>query len=32
MGRAGRVHISKEGDTVWVGGDVAPCIEGTVRL
>jgi PhzF family phenazine biosynthesis protein len=32
MGRAGRVHIAKEGDTVWVGGDVAPCIEGTVRL
>ena len=32
MGRAGRVHVAKEGDTVWVGGDVAPCIEGTVRL
>jgi PhzF family phenazine biosynthesis protein len=32
MGRAGRVHIAKEGGTVWVGGDVAPCIEGTVRL
>ncbi len=32
MGRAGRVHIAREGDTVWVGGDVAPCIEGTVRL
>jgi PhzF family phenazine biosynthesis protein len=32
MGRAGRVHVAKEGDTVWVGGDVAPCIEGMVRL
>jgi PhzF family phenazine biosynthesis protein len=32
MGRAGRVHVAKEGDTVWVGGDVAACIEGTVRL
>jgi PhzF family phenazine biosynthesis protein len=32
MGRAGRVHVAKEGDTVWVGGEVAPCIEGTVRL
>jgi PhzF family phenazine biosynthesis protein len=32
MGRAGRVHVRHEGDTVWVGGDVAMCIEGTVDL
>ncbi len=32
LGRAGRVHIRREGDTVWVGGDVTPCIEGRVTL
>ena len=32
MRRAGRVHLSREGDTVWVGGDVAGCIDGTVTL
>jgi PhzF family phenazine biosynthesis protein len=30
--RAGRVHIEKLGDTVWVGGDVAVCVEGEVSL
>ena len=30
--RAGRVFIEKIGDTVWVGGDVAVCIEGEVEL
>jgi PhzF family phenazine biosynthesis protein len=30
--RAGRVHIERLGDTVWVGGDVAVCIEGDVDL
>jgi PhzF family phenazine biosynthesis protein len=32
MGRAGRVHVRAEGDVVWVGGDVAPCIAGQVML
>jgi PhzF family phenazine biosynthesis protein len=32
LARAGRVHLDREGDTLWVGGDVAACIEGTVRL
>lgn len=32
MGRSGRVHLAREGDTVWVGGQVAACIEGTVLL
>ena len=32
MGRAGRVHLARDGDDIWVGGDVAPCIDGTVRL
>ena len=32
LGRAGRVHVQREGDSIWVGGDVAPCIEGEVDL
>ncbi len=32
LGRAGRVHVEKEGDTVWVGGDAATTIKGTVGL
>jgi PhzF family phenazine biosynthesis protein len=32
MGRAGRVHVQREGGAVWIGGDIAPCIEGEVRL
>ncbi len=32
LGRDGRVYIEREGDKVWVGGDVAACIEGEVHL
>ncbi|MHA7176793.1 PhzF family phenazine biosynthesis protein [Arthrobacter sp. Sr24] len=32
LGREGRVHIDVEGDTIWVGGHVAACVEGSVRL
>jgi hypothetical protein len=32
LGRAGRVHVEKLGDTVWVGGDAATTIKGTVGL
>lgn len=32
LGRAGRVTLERIGDTVWVGGEVTPCIEGRVRL
>jgi predicted PhzF superfamily epimerase YddE/YHI9 len=32
LGRAGRVHIAREGDTVWVGGDSVRLIEGEVEL
>ena len=32
LGRDGRVHVVREGDTVWIGGDVAPCITGHVLL
>ena len=32
LGRAGRVFVECEGQTIWIGGHVAPCIDGTVRL
>lgn len=32
LGRAGRVHVEKDGDTVWVGGDAATTIKGMVGL
>ncbi|HEY6135992.1 MAG TPA: PhzF family phenazine biosynthesis protein [Rubrivivax sp.] len=32
MGRAGRVHVQQQGDAIWIGGDVAACIEGTVDI
>ena len=32
LGRAGRVHVQQDGDTLWVGGDVVACIAGEVDL
>jgi PhzF family phenazine biosynthesis protein len=32
MGRAGRVHVDREGDDLWIGGDVTPLVSGTVML
>lgn len=32
LGRAGRVYVEKAGDTVWVGGDAATTIKGTVGV
>jgi PhzF family phenazine biosynthesis protein len=32
LNRAGRVHVEREGDAIWIGGDVAACIAGTVTL
>lgn len=32
MRRAGRVHLQRDGDTVWVGGDVVELIGGTLAL
>ena len=32
LGRAGRVHLRREGDTVWVGGHSVSCIRGDVSL
>ena len=32
LGRRGRVHVSRVGDDVWVGGDSVICIDGSLRL
>jgi PhzF family phenazine biosynthesis protein len=32
LGRAGRAYVEKVGDTVWVGGDAATTIKGTVGI
>jgi len=32
LGRAGRVHVQQDGETIWVGGDVVACIAGEVDL
>ncbi len=32
LGRAGRVYVEQDGQDMWIGGDVAGCIEGTVAL
>lgn len=32
LGRAGRVYVDRVGEEVWVGGEVATSIEGTLRL
>jgi PhzF family phenazine biosynthesis protein len=32
LGRAGRVHVDREGDAVWVGGECSVAIRGEVDL
>ena len=32
LGRAGRVHVVKEGGTVWVGGSSVSCVRGELSL
>jgi PhzF family phenazine biosynthesis protein len=32
LGRSGRVFVEKQGDTVWIGGQVTPLVEGQVQL
>lgn len=32
LGRAGRVYIERAEDDIWVGGQVAGCISGSLRL
>lgn len=32
LGRAGRVHVERAGDDIWIGGSVVTCIEGKLQL
>lgn len=32
LGRAGRVHVQREGADIWIGGDVVALVEGEVAL
>jgi PhzF family phenazine biosynthesis protein len=32
LGRAGRVHVVREGERVWIGGEVALCVQGALTL
>ena len=32
LGRAARLHLRRDGDTVWVGGDVTPVMQGELHL
>jgi PhzF family phenazine biosynthesis protein len=32
MGRAGRIHVQRDDQGTWIGGDVAACVGGTVLL
>ncbi len=32
LGRAGRVHVARVGDDIWIGGDTVTCIEGTISV
>jgi len=32
LGRAGRVHVARTGDDIWIGGDTVTCIEGRIHV
>lgn len=32
LGRAGRVHVEREGEDIWIGGHSVSCIEGALTL
>jgi PhzF family phenazine biosynthesis protein len=32
LGRQGRVHVEQEDGTIWIGGEVAACVQGQVQL
>jgi PhzF family phenazine biosynthesis protein len=32
LGRAGRVHVQRQGDNVWIGGSTVTCITGKIDL
>lgn len=32
LSRAGRVHVQRDGNDIWIGGDTVTCIDGTIDL
>ena len=32
IGRSGRIHVAREGDDIWIGGDVAKVVEGVITI
>jgi PhzF family phenazine biosynthesis protein len=32
MGRAGRVYVDREGEDIWIGGEVTPMVSGMLEL
>jgi hypothetical protein len=32
LGRTGRVHVTRDGDDIWIGGKITACIAGTVTI
>lgn len=32
VGRAGRIHVVREAERVWIGGEIALCVQGTLTL
>lgn len=32
LGRAGRVYVERDGSDIWIGGETADCIEGTIEI
>ncbi len=32
LGRAGRVHVQREGNDIWIGGSTVTCIAGKIEL
>jgi predicted PhzF superfamily epimerase YddE/YHI9 len=32
LGREGRVHVERQGDDIWIGGETTTCIEGKLTL
>jgi predicted PhzF superfamily epimerase YddE/YHI9 len=32
LGRAGRVHVVRDGADIWIGGGSVTCVNGTVQL
>jgi PhzF family phenazine biosynthesis protein len=32
LGRAGRVHVQRDGDDIWIGGSTVTCVSGTIDL